>query len=306
MMIPCPSVIFSGSCNVLLGKKIAALLHCPLGKISFYDFPDGERCVAIEESVRGKEVFVIQSIAHNPSFYLMELLMIVDAAKRASAKRVTAVIPYFGYARQDRKNRDGEPMTARLIADLLEAAGVQQVVTLDLHAEQIPGFFRIPVDHLSAAPLFIEKIRQMKMKDFMVVSPDLGTNKLAQWYAEALSCDLAFVDKRRIDSKRVTAKALIGNVQNKNVILVDDITSTGSTLVQAADVCLRSGARDIYAVVTHAVDVKNILADRRIKKILVTDSLCQKREKNKEVIRVAPLFAQAIHTFISHSTTSLA
>lgn len=296
-------MLFAGSSHKDLAQKVAHRLRIQLGQISIETFPDGEIGVQILENVRGKDVFVLQSPARRPNHYLMELLIIADALKRASVRSVVAVIPYYAYARQDRKDKGRVPITAKLVADLLEKAGVTRVLTMDLHTEQIQGFFNIPVDNLYARPLFAKELKGREKRDWVVVSPDVGSNKMARKFAEDLNVDLAIVDKRRIDSRSVEVNALIGDVKNKDVLLVDDICSTGSTLKIAAQVCRREGAKSIHAAISHAL----LLGDglEGIDELYVTDSVPPAAGHTKaQVVSVADLLGQAIERIVSAQSIS--
>ena len=298
------SVIFAGSSHLELAQSVAKSLRVKLGKIVVETFPDGEVGVQILENVRGKDVFVIQSPARTPNHFLMELLIIVDALKRASAKSITAVLPYYAYARQDRKEKGRVPITARLVADLLERAGVSRVLTMDLHTEQVQGFFDVPVDHLYARPLFVKAIKALKLKDAVVVSPDVGSNKMVRRYAEDLKVDLAIVDKRRVNGHNVAANALIGNVVGKEAILVDDICSTGGTLEKAAQICIREGAKSVFAVVTHGLFMEGTRL-KGVDEIFVSDSVSGVQNgKGVHVVTIAPMLAEAIDCVISDKSIS--
>jgi ribose-phosphate pyrophosphokinase len=245
--------IFSGSAHPELAQKIAKSMGASLGDATVSSFPDGESRVKINENIRGRDVFIVQPTCPPTNQNLMELLILIDAARRASAYRITAVIPYFGYARQDRKDQPRVPITAKLVANLLVAAGTHRVLTLDLHAQQIQGFFDIPVDHLYAAPVLIRYIRQKKLANLVIVSPDVGGLKLASAYAEALGATLAIVGKRRTSPTETEALHVIGDVDGKNVLMVDDLTETAGTLTSAAALLKKQGAQEIYAGVSHAV-----------------------------------------------------
>lgn len=289
--------LFAGTSHPELAQQIARELKIRLGKIQIETFPDEEIGIHILENVRGKDVFVLQTIARHPNLYLMELLIIVDALKRASARSITAVLPYFGYARQDRKDKGRVPITAKLVANMLEKAGVSRVLTMDLHAEQIQGFFDIPVDNLFARPLLVEAVRKEGWERSVVVAPDIGSIRLARNFAEDLKVEYAIVDKRRVNAKRVEANALIGNVQGKNVLLVDDICSTGGTLSTASGVCKKGGAKAIRAVATHGLFVGAVFEESAIEKMFVTNTIpLPKSFTNRKVgvVSVAPLFAKAI------------
>src|SRR3989344_4456768 len=237
------SIIFAGSSHGELALKVAEHLNLRLGKLQIETFPDGEIGVQVLENVRGRDAFVLQSPAFKPNHFLMELLIIVDALKRASVNSITVVLPYFAYARQDRKDKGRMPITARLVADLLEKAGITRLLTVDLHTEQIQGFFNIPVDNLYARPLLVQALRRMNLKKSVVVSPDIGSSRMARKYAEDLKAGIAIVDKRRVNAKAVEVCAIVGDVKGKDVILVDDICSTGGTLRTAAEVCRKEGAK---------------------------------------------------------------
>src|SRR5881296_1537429 len=245
--------VFTGSANRDLAERICKYIGVPLGQATISSFPDGETYVRIEENIRGHDIFIVQPTSPPTNEHLMELLIMVDAARRASADRITAVIPFFGYARQDRKDQPRVPITAKLVANLLYAAGVNRVLTMDLHAQQIQGFFDIPVDHLYAAPVLIRYIRQKKIDNLLIVSPDVSGLKLASAYAEALGATLAIVAKRRISPTETEALTVIGDVEGKNVIMVDDLTETAGTLTNAATLLMKFGAKDIYTGVSHAV-----------------------------------------------------
>lgn len=291
-------MLFAGTSHPELAQQMAHCLGKPLGKVRIEMFPDGEIGVQVLESVRGRDVFIVQSTARKPNFYLMELLILVDAFKRASSRSITAVIPYFGYARQDRRGMAREPITAKLVADLLQRSGVARVLTMDLHTEQIQGFFDIPVDNLHAQPLLVERVLQQKMQGLIVVTPDIGSIKLARGYAEALKVDLAIVDKRRVSAKQVEAAALIGDVKGRDILLVDDMCSTGETLKTAAQVCKQNGAARVIAAVAHGLSV-GLLEDSEIEKIIMSNTIPPSEtmpDKCVETVSVAPLFAKAIQS----------
>ncbi|MBS0648975.1 MAG: ribose-phosphate pyrophosphokinase [Verrucomicrobia bacterium] len=303
-------VLFAGTSHPELATQIARELKMRLGKIQIETFPDNEIGVHLLENVRGRDVFVLQTIARHPNLYLMELLIIVDALKRASARSITAVVPYFGYARQDRKNLNDQggrvPITAKLVADMLEKAGVARVLTMDLHAEQIQGFFDIPVDNIFARPLLLEAAREEGWSKSVVVAPDIGSIRLARDFAGNLKVDYAIVDKRRVTAKRVEAGALIGDVQGKNVILVDDICSTGETLTKASWVCKKFGAKAIRAVVTHGLLIGSAFEESAIEKMFVTNTVPLPKGSNPkiEAVTVAPLFAKAIDSMVGAKSIS--
>jgi ribose-phosphate pyrophosphokinase len=245
--------VFSGSANRELAQRICDKIGIPLGQAIISSFPDGETYVRIEENIRGRDVFIIQPTSPPTNQHLMELLIMVDAARRASADRITAVIPFFGYARQDRKDQPRVPITAKLVANLLNAAGVSRVLTMDLHAQQVQGFFDIPVDHLYSLPVLIKYLRKRLTRKTVVVSPDVGGLKMASAYAEALGTNLAIVAKQRKSATETEALYVIGEVEGCDVLLVDDLTETGGTLTSAASILKKRGALDIYAGVSHAV-----------------------------------------------------
>ncbi|HEY2341774.1 MAG TPA: ribose-phosphate pyrophosphokinase [Chthoniobacteraceae bacterium] len=254
-MTPPPSdlKIFSGSAHRDLAQRICAFVGVPLGDATVTSFPDGETFVKINENIRGRDVYIVQPTCPPTNQNLMELLIMVDAARRASAARITAVIPFFGYARQDRKDRPRVPITAKLVANLLTAAGVSRVLCMDLHAQQVAGFFDIPVDHLYAAPVLIRYLRGKKLDSPVVVAPDVGGVKMADAYAQALGASLAIVAKRRKSATETEAVNLIGDVEGRATIIVDDLTETASTLTSAAKLLKERGATQIIAGVSHAV-----------------------------------------------------
>ena len=299
-------MLFAGTSHRELAEQIAKCLGKPLGKTLIEKFPDGEIGVQILESVRGRDVFVVQSTARQPSFYLMELLILVDAFKRASARSITAVIPYFGYARQDRRGMAREPITAKLVADLLQVAGVTRVLTMDLHTEQIQGFFDIPVDNLYGCPLIVEALPEQIKKNCIVVTPDVGSIKLARAYAKALKVDLAIVDKRRVNAKEVEMVAVIGDVKGKSVLLTDDVCSTGGTLAVAAKACKKEGASHIYAAFTHFTGEK-LIEDSEIEKVVMSNTVPIPETidpKKVHVVSVAHLFSKAIESIVGAKSFS--
>lgn len=256
--------IFTGSAHRELARRIANYVGVPLGDATVDSFPDGETYVKINENVRGRDVFIVQPTSPPTNQNLMELLIMVDAARRASAARITAVIPFFGYARQDRKDQPRVPITAKLIANLLTAAGVNRILTMDLHAQQVAGFFDIPVDHLQALPVIHRYFASKNIADLVVVSPDVGGVKNAGYYAQALGAGLAIVSKRRKSPTEIEHLHVIGDVKDKDVFIVDDLTETAGTLTSAATILKKHGAKAIYAAVSHAV--LSDLAIERLKK----------------------------------------
>ena len=270
MFRPSPELkIFTGSAHRQLAQRICAYIGMPLGDATVASFPDGETFVKINDNIRGRDVFLVQPTCPPTNQNLMELLIMVDAARRASAARITAVIPFFGYARQDRKDQPRVPITAKLVANLLTAAGVDRVLTMDLHAQQVAGFFDIPVDHLFAAPVLLRYLQSKKLVDPVVVSPDVGGLKMASAYSQALGASLAIVAKRRKSPTETEALNIIGEVEGKHVILVDDLTETAGTLTSAAKMLRERGAVSVIAGVSHAV--LSDLAIERLKKSEITE-----------------------------------
>ena len=296
--------LFSGNSNVPLAQAIAKELELELGNIEVGHFSDGETSVHIGETVRGRDVFIIQSTSSPVNENLMELLICIDALRRASAGRITAVMPYFGYARQDRKARPRDPITAKLVADIITSAGADRVLTVDLHAAQIQGFFDIHVDHLEGGSLlckhFKENIIKGKNEDFVVVSPDVGSVARARKIATKLNCPMAIIDKRRPKANQVEIMNIIGDVKGKTCLLVDDLTDTAGTICQGAEALNKNGAKEIYACCTHAV-LSGPAIDRieqaPIKKLVILDTIQmpeEKRIEKIEVLSVAHLLAKAI------------
>lgn len=292
--------VFSGTANQKLSKKIAKSLKVNLGKLNVSHFSDGEISVKVQENVRGKDVFVIQPTCTPVNENLMELLIILDALRRASASRITAVIPYFGYARQDRKDQPRVPITAKLVANVLYAAGVDRVLTLDLHAGQIQGFFDIPVDHLYGINPIIDYFKKAKVSNLVVVSPDVGGIKMARAYAKRFKAGLAIVDKRRNTPEATEVMNILGEVKGKNAVIVDDIVATGSSLVEAAKALKKAGAKKIYATITHGILSNNAVGkinESCIDCLIITDSIPlaeDKKSKKIKVVSVDSLFAEAI------------
>jgi ribose-phosphate pyrophosphokinase len=295
--------VFSGRANVPLAEKIAQCLGDPLGKITLQNFPDGEFLARIDEDVRGRDVFVVQPTCHPVNENIMELLIILDSLRRASAARISAVIPYYGYARQDRKDQGRVPITAKLVANLLTTSGADRVLALDLHAAQIQGFFDIPVDHMHAGPVINDYIRSLKIpkEDFVVLSPDEGSVKRALVYQKKLGGSIAIVDKRRSSATEVEGANLIGcSLKDKVAMIFDDMISTAGSVITAAHVARVNGAREVYACATHAVlcgGAISRLRDAPIKQLVVTDSIPLTPEKQLpkiKVLSVAPLLADSI------------
>ncbi len=268
--------IFTGSAHRELAQRICTFIGVPLGDATVTSFPDGETFVKINENIRGRDVFFVQPTCPPTNQNLMELLIMVDAARRASAARITAVIPFFGYARQDRKDQPRVPITAKLVANLLTAAGVDRVLTMDLHAQQVAGFFDIPVDHLFASPVLLRYLRTKELSNTIVVSPDVGGLKMASAYAQSLGIGLAIVAKRRKSPTETEALNIIGDVDGKDVILVDDLTETAGTLTSAAQMLKAHGAKTIMAGVSHAV-LSDLAIERlkasKISELITTNSV---------------------------------
>ena len=306
-----PMMVFSGNSNRKLAKDICAYLNIPLGKATVSRFLDGEVKVIIDENVRGKDVYVVQSTCQPVNDNLIELLVIIDALKRACAYRVTAVIPYFGYARQDRKHEGRVPITAKLVANMIVAAGADRILTMDLHATQIQGFFDIPVDHLFASAVFIKYFKKKQLENPVIVCPDIGSSKMGQAYAKRLDADLAVVDKRRTGDASVEVIHLIGEVKGKSAIIVDDMVSTAGTITQAARLVKERGAEAVYLCVTHQVlcgPAVERLKDVEFKEFVITDSVLlpdPSPDKRMKVLSVASLLGEAIereHKFQSVSS----
>ena len=294
-------LIFSGNSNKDLALKICKFLKVDLGDASVDKFSDGEIRVKINENVRGHDVFVVQSTSCPSNDYLVELLIMIDALKRASADRITAVLPYFGYARQDRKDQPRVPITAKLVANVLTVAGADRVLTVDLHAGQIQGFFDIPLDHLYAFTIFADYIKELELdKNMVIVSPDVGGIKTARAYAKKMHCDLAIVDKRRINDKQAEAMHIMGDVEGKNVVIIDDMVATAGSLVEAVAALKKAGALEVYASITHPVlcgEAIERLKNSQIKELVVTDTIPIPKEKmipRIKVLSVASLLGEAI------------
>jgi ribose-phosphate pyrophosphokinase len=286
---------------------VAEYLKLTLGNVDNRRFPDGEIDIKVLEDVRGSDVYVVQPTCPPVNDNLMELLILIDCLRRASAERITAVIPYFGYARQDRKAEGRVPISAKLVANLITAAGASRAISVDLHAAQIQGFFDIPVDHLYASPVLVDHFRKLGLPDLTVVTPDVGGIKMARAYAKRLAAGLAICDKRRSGPTETEVMHVIGDVQNRNVILVDDMVSTGTSIVEAARVCRKNGAKDIYICATHAVlagKAVEKLQTAPIKEIIVTDTIPldgkEKSLPNLRALSIAPLLGEAIRR-IHHS-----
>ncbi|MBU1090227.1 MAG: ribose-phosphate pyrophosphokinase [Candidatus Omnitrophica bacterium] len=303
--------IFSGNANPELAKDICKYLNVKLQDALVDKFSEGEIQVKINENVRGKDVFVIQPTCPPPNDNLMELLIMIDALKRASAARITAVIPNFGYARQDRKDQPRVPIAAKLVANLLTTAGSNRILTMDLHAGQIQGFFDIPVDHLYAVGVFIDYLLKENIKDVVVVSPDVGGIKMARAYAKRLSAGLAIIDKRRIATDRAEVMHILGEVEGKNAIIVDDLVATGGSLIEAVGALKRAKAKTVQAAVTHGVlsgpALERIDNCKDLETLLITDSIPlenHKKHSRIKVLSVAELLGEAIKRIHNEESVS--
>ncbi len=292
--------IFSGNANKTLAKEIAKAIGVPLGNAEVSTFSDGEIAVNITETVRGTDVFVVQPTCPPVNDHLMELLILIDAFKRASAGRITAVLPYYGYARQDRKAKARDPITAKLVADLLTTAGADRILTMDLHAAQIQGYFNIPVDHLLGVPILAQYFQQKAIQDLVVVSPDLGSVTRARNFANHLDAPIAIIDKRRPKANVSEIMNIIGEVEGKNVILIDDMIDTAGTIAQAANALKEFGAKEVYACCTHPVlsgPAIERIQNSAIKELIITNTIPLPEEKmidKIQVMSVAPVFGEAI------------
>ena len=303
--------IFAGTSNPWLSERIASYLKMKLGEVVINQFPDGEVFIKIKENIRGRDVFVVQSTCAPANENIMQLLIMIDAMKRASAARITAVIPFYGYARQDRKDQPRVPITAKLVANLLVAAGANRLLTVDLHAQQIQGFFDIPVDHLYAAPVIVNYLREKKLKNPVVVSPDVGGVKAAHAYSQMLDCGLAIIAKERKSATEVDSLTLVGDVQGCDAVMVDDLVSTAGTICSAAKLLKEHGTRDVYAAITHGtITSKGVerLKTSAIKELIVTDTVPAIDAKGfpVTVLSVAELLGEAIFRIHENrSVTSL-
>ena len=289
--------IFSGQVSKYLSDKIAQSYGMELGKVTFLSFADGEFQPSFEENIRGTDVFLVQS-THPPSDNLLELLMMIDAARRASARSIVAVIPYFGYARQDRKDKPRVSIASKLVANLLSAAGVNRIITLDLHADQIQGFFDVPVDHLYASSVFIPYLKTLHLENLTFASPDTGGTRRAGSYAKYFHTDFVICYKHRSKPNEIAKMALVGDVKGRTVILLDDIVDTGGTLCKAAQIIMDNGAKSVRAMVTHPIlsgNALELLEASALTELIVTDTLPIKKESPKlKVITTSDLFAEVI------------
>lgn len=307
MRIQGPIKVFAGTNSQPLAEKICAALECPLGKMNIQHFADGEFSVSYEESIRGDYVFLVQSTFPN-SDNLMELLLMIDAAKRASAYKIIAVIPYFGWARQDRKDKPRVSIGAKLIADLLSVAGIDRLITMDLHADQIQGFFNVPVDHLYASTIFLPHIKSLGLEDLVVATPDVGGSKRASSYAKYLEVPLVLCHKTRNKPNEVAEMKIIGDVKGKNVILVDDMVDTAGTLTKAANLMFENGAKTVRAFASHCVmsgSASERVENSALTEMYFTDSIPYKKDSTKvRILSIAEMFADTIQRVYDNRSIS--
>lgn len=303
--------VLSGNANPKLARNICEHLNVPLSDVLVSQFSEGEIRVEIKENIRGKDVFIIQPTCPATNDNLMELLIMIDAARRASAERITAVLPYYGYARQDRKDQPRVPITAKLVANLIVAAGANRVLTMDLHANQIQGFFDIPVDHLYAINELCEYFQNKTLRNLVVVSPDVGGIKMARAYAKRLGAGLAIVDKRRSSPDATEVMHILGSVRGKNAILVDDIIATAGSIMEAIDALTKDGVKDVYAAASHGIlsgpAISRIKNCKALKEVVITDSIPLTKSKKIpkiKVVTVASLLGEAIHRIHSEESIS--
>ncbi|HJD92828.1 MULTISPECIES: ribose-phosphate pyrophosphokinase [Bacteroides] len=302
-----PFMVFSGTNSRYLAEKICQSLDCPLGNMNITHFADGEFAVSYEESIRGANVFLVQSTFPN-SDNLMELLLMIDAAKRASAKSIIAVVPYFGWARQDRKDKPRVSIGAKLVADLLTVAGIDRLITMDLHADQIQGFFNTPVDHLYASAVFIPYIKSLQLEDLVIATPDVGGSKRANTYSKYLGVPLVLCNKTRERANEVASMQIIGDVKGKNVILVDDIVDTAGTITKAANVMIEAGAKSVRAIASHCVmsdPASERVTSSALTEMIFTNSIpfCKKCSKVKQ-LSIADMFAETIKRVVNNESIS--
>ena len=301
--------IFSGTANEPLARAICQSIGLELGKCTVKPFPDGETFVKIDENVRGEEVFIVQPTSPPTNHHLMELFIMMDALRRASAKRITAVMPFYGYARQDRKDQPRVPITAKLIANLLVAAGANRILTMDLHAQQIQGFFDIPVDHLYAAPVMYDYLKKKQLQNLVVVSPDTGGLKMAHAYSQVLEAGLAIVAKRRKSATDVESMDVIGEIKGKKILIVDDLTETAGTLTEAACLLKKKGAKQILACVSHAILAETGIQRLRksaIDELITTDTVQRPPIDGVKIttLSVAGLLGEAIKRIHNNSSVN--
>ncbi|MBK7817650.1 MAG: ribose-phosphate pyrophosphokinase [Sphingobacteriaceae bacterium] len=299
--------LFSGIASDVVATKIAKAYGQHLGKVEHYRFSDGELQVSYEESIRGQSVFIIQSTMP-PADNLMEMLLLIDAAKRASARHIIAVLPYFGYARQDRKDQPRVAIGAKLVADMLAVAGATRVMTMDLHADQIQGFFNVPVDHLYASTVFMPYIQSLNLSNLAMAAPDMGGSKRANAYAKHLNADLVICYKQRAKANVIESMTAIGEIEGRNIVLVDDLVDTGGTLCKAADMMMERGALSVRAVCTHPVlsgKAYENIAKSKLKELIVTDTIPLSQESEKiKVLSIADLFAKVINSVHNYESIS--
>ncbi len=301
-------MVFSGTATKYLAERICQSLGCPLGELEVTKFSDGEFAVYFEESIRGRDIFLVQSTFPS-SDNLMELLLMIDAAKRASARTINAVIPYFGWARQDRKDKPRVSIGAKLVADLLSAAGVNRVITMDLHADQIQGFFNVPVDHLYASGVFLPYLQKLNIEDLVIASPDVGGSKRANAYAKYLGCPLVLCNKNRARANVIASMQIIGNVEGKNVVIVDDMVDTAGSITKAADIMKEAGAKTVRACATHCVmsgPASERVMNSALEEIVFTDSIPFDTERCPKVkqLSVADMFAETIRRVVNNESIS--
>lgn len=306
-----PLKVFSGRAHPTLAQEICAHVGVEPGHVTLYSFSDGENYVQIDENVRGADVFIIQPTCPPVNDHVMELLIMLDAFKRSSARRVTAVIPYYGYARQDRKDKPRVPITSKLVADLITAAGADRVLTIDLHASQIQGFFNIPVDHLFAAPVMVGHLKKLNLPDLTIVSPDAGGVERARAYAKRLGASLAIIDKRRVAANQTEVMHIIGEVEGRNVFIVDDIIDTAGTLIHSAEALLKQGAKSISASCTHAVfsgPAVGRINGSKLDRVIATNSMPTSDKETEcpklQTLSIAGLLGEAIKRIHSEDSVS--
>lgn len=300
-------MVFSGTNSRYLAEKICASLNCPLGNMNITHFADGEFAVSYEESIRGRDVFLVQSTFPN-SDNLMELLLMIDAAKRASAHSIIAVTPYFGWARQDRKDKPRVSIGAKLVADLLSAAGIDRLITMDLHADQIQGFFDVPVDHLYASAVLIPYIESLQLDNLVIATPDVGGSKRASTYSKYLNVPLVLCNKQRLKANVVASMQIIGDVKDKNVVIVDDMVDTAGTITKAADIMMEAGARSVRAIASHCVmsgPASERVQNSALEEIVFTDSIPYSNRCAKvKQLSIAQMFAETIRRVTTNESIS--
>ena len=299
--------LFSGIATEDLANKIATAYGQPLGKLVHYRFSDGELQASYEESIRGHSVFIMQSTMP-PADNLMELLLLIDAAKRASARQIVAVLPYFGYARQDRKDQPRVAIGAKLVADMLAVAGATRVMTMDLHADQIQGFFNVPVDHLYASTIFLPYLKKLNIENLTIAAPDMGGSKRANGYAKHLKADIVICYKQRAKANVIESITAIGEIEGRNIVLVDDLVDTGGTLCKAADMMMERGALSVRAICTHPVlsgKAYENIQNSKLTELIVTDTIPLKEQSSKiKVLTVSDLFAKVINSVHNYESIS--